>query len=191
MARVAWQNRDALPYAWKVLTRGVCDGCALGTTGLRDWTMDGVHLCMVRLELLRLNTMGALDVAALADVDALRAMSGQELRALGRLPFPMRRRRGEAGFVRVTWDELWADVGARWRSFAPERTALYLTSRGITNEVYFAAQKVMRYLGSANVDNSARLCHSPSTVGLKRTLGVSATTCSYTDFLVSSTRFRR
>ena len=54
MLRVAWRNRDNLPYAWRVLTRGVCDGCALGTSGVRDWTLDGVHLCLVRLELLRL-----------------------------------------------------------------------------------------------------------------------------------------
>ena len=38
---------------------------------------------------------------------------------------------------------------------------MFVTSRGITNEVYYVAQKVMRYLGSNNVDNSARLCHSP------------------------------
>ena len=43
---------------------GVCDGCALGTSGLSDWTMPGVHLCMVRLELMRLNTAPALDAVA-------------------------------------------------------------------------------------------------------------------------------
>src|SRR5262249_48603832 len=51
--------------------------------------------------------------------------------------------------------------------------------------VYYAAQKVMRWLGSNNVDNSARLCHSPSTSGLKSTLGVAATTCSYSDWFDS------
>src|SRR5262249_25044439 len=70
MARIAWENRDNLRYAWRVLTRGVCDGCALGTTGLRDWTIPGTHLCMVRLELLRLNTMPALDPARLRDAAA-------------------------------------------------------------------------------------------------------------------------
>ena len=63
MARVVWENRGHLPWAWRVLSQGVCDGCALGTSGLRDWTVDGVHLCMVRLELLRLNTLPALDPA--------------------------------------------------------------------------------------------------------------------------------
>ena len=56
MLRVAWENRGQLPFAWRILKHGVCDGCALGTAGLRDWTQDGVHLCMVRLELMRLNT---------------------------------------------------------------------------------------------------------------------------------------
>jgi len=34
MAGIAWRNRDNLGYAWKVLSRGVCDGCALGVAGL-------------------------------------------------------------------------------------------------------------------------------------------------------------
>ncbi len=182
MLRVLWANRDNLRYAWRVLTRGVCDGCALGTTGLKDWTIEGTHLCMVRLELLRLNTMGALDDALLSDAAKLRERSGAELRALGRISHPMRRRAGERGFTRVSFDDVWRDVGPRWRAAPPERVGMYLTSRGITNEVYYVAQKVMRLLGSNNVDNSARLCHSPSTAGLKSTVGVAATTCSYTDW---------
>ncbi|MBM3985877.1 MAG: formate dehydrogenase, partial [Planctomycetes bacterium] len=93
-----------------------------------------------------------------------------------------RRRRGEAGFTEVGWDEALADIGARWRAADPARTAMYVTSRGVTNETYYAAQKVMRWLGSNNVDNSARLCHSPSTAGLKSTIGVAASTCSYRDW---------
>src|SRR5437868_9722662 len=92
MARAAWENRDELPFAWRILRDGVCDGCALGTSGLSDWTLSGTHLCMVRLELMRLNTAPALDPARLANVDALRKLSSAELRALGRLPEPMIRR---------------------------------------------------------------------------------------------------
>src|SRR5262249_15827091 len=89
MLRVAWQNRDQPLFGWRILRDGVCDGCALGTTGLRDFTMKGVHLCMVRLNLLRLNTMPALDTHVLEDVSTLKQMKENELRALGRLPFPM------------------------------------------------------------------------------------------------------
>src|SRR5258705_511992 len=94
----------------------------------------------------------------------------------------MRRRRGERGFTRISFDELWSEVGPRWRACDPQRSAMYVTSRGITNEVYYTAQKVMRFLGSSHVDNSARLCHSPSSSALKSTIGVAATTCSYTDW---------
>lgn len=182
MMRIAWENRDNLGYAWKILNQGVCDGCALGTSGLKDWTIPDAHLCLVRLNLLRLNTMPALDAHKLADVAALKKLSSAELRALGRVPYPMRRRRGEAGFTRIAWDELWPEAGAQWRRYEPDRTYLFVTSRGVTNEVYYVAQKAMRYLGSNNVDNSARLCHSPSTAGLKSTVGVAATTCSYVDW---------
>ena len=185
MAKIAWENRDNLSYAWKVLSKGVCDGCALGTTGLKDWTVKGTHLCMVRLELLRLNTMGAMDIALLSDVSKLKQKSSKELRDLGRIPFPMRRKKGEKGFSRVSWEEVWEEVGEKWRSFDPDRTAMFVTSRGLTNENYYVAGKVMRYLGSPHVDNSARLCHSPSTAGLKATIGVAATTCSYKDWFKS------
>ena len=185
MARVAWENRDQLPYAWRILKQGTCDGCALGTSGLRDWTLDGIHLCMVRLELMRLNTMGALDPGRLADVAPLRGLSSKDLRALGRLPEPMIRRRGERGFRVVTWEEAYAAAAEKIEATDPERFAVYLTSRGIMNEHYYAAQKAARAMGTNHVDNSARLCHAASTVGMKRTVGYGATTCSYTDWIGS------
>src|SRR5579872_3032033 len=105
MAAIAWENRGELPFAWRILRDGVCDGCALGTSGLSDWTLEGTHLCMVRLELMRLNTAPALDPAILSDTASLASHSSAELRALGRLPEPMLRRRGERGFLVATWDE--------------------------------------------------------------------------------------
>jgi len=186
MARVIWENRDNLPYAWRILRHGVCDGCALGPRGLRDDAMPGVHLCLVRLKMLRINTMPALDPARLADAARLARMDGRALRELGRLPFPMLRRRGEPGFRRIPWDEAFALLGERLRAAGardPNRIAVYTTSRGLTNEVYYAAQKMARLLGTNNVDNAARLCHAASTVALKQTLGVGASTCSYTDWM--------
>lgn len=183
MLRVLWRNRDELPYAWRILRDGVCDGCALGTSGLRDWTMDGVHLCMVRLQLLRMNTMGALDPARLADVAALAGLDNRALRELGRLPVPMRRQHGEPGFTPISWDEALDEAAATVRGAARERLAFYLTSRGVTNETYYVAQKVARALGTNSVDNAARICHAPSTVALRQALGVAASTCSYADWL--------
>jgi molybdopterin-dependent oxidoreductase alpha subunit len=183
--RAAWENRDRLGYAWRILNEGACDGCALGTHGMRDWTVDGVHLCNVRLRLLRLNTIAELDPARLSDAAALRQLRARDLRELGRLPYPLLRRHGERGFTRVGWDAAIDLVAERITATAPDRNFLYLTSRGIPNETYYQAQKAMRAIGTNNVDNAARLCHAPSTVALKRSVGVGATTCSYADLIGS------
>src|SRR6266550_1215706 len=184
LLRTVWDNRHDLPYAWRILSKGVCDGCALGVAGFRDWTMDGVHLCTTRLDLLKLNTARALDSARLSHVRRL-PRSAAALRALGRLPFPMLRRRGEPGFRRIGWEEALDLVAARIRATTPERIGIYLTARGLTNETYYAAQKVARYLGTNNIDNAARVCHAPSTGALRKAIGVAATTCSYRDVIES------
>jgi molybdopterin-dependent oxidoreductase alpha subunit len=183
MARIAWENRDQWPFAWRILRNGVCDGCALGTSGLSDWTLAGTHLCMVRLELMRLNTAPALDSSMLANVAALSPVSSRSLRGLGRLPHPMMRRAGEAGFRQVSWDAALDRIADELRTADPRRFAMYLTSRGLTNEVYYAAQKFARFVGTNHVDNAARLCHAASTVAMKEMLGHGASTCSYVDWL--------
>ncbi|MGH7540433.1 MAG: FdhF/YdeP family oxidoreductase, partial [Gemmatimonadota bacterium] len=144
------------------------------------------HLCMVRLNLLRLNTMGSLDPDRLADVRALQGLAPHELRELGRLPCPMAWRRGEPGYRRISWDEAEEIAAGKIREVVardPDRLSFYLTSRGLANEVYFAFQKVARFLGTNNIDNSARLCHAPSTSGLQKTIGYGATTIPYTDWI--------
>jgi molybdopterin-dependent oxidoreductase alpha subunit len=185
VGRALWENRDRARYARRILSEGVCDGCALGTKGMRDWTIEGIHLCNIRLRLLRLNTMPAFDPRELADVESLRGRSSAELRGLGRLPAPMIRRRGDAGFTPIGWDEALDLAAERVRAAGPSRVGAYLTSRGTGNETYYAAQKALRAIGTNSIDNAARVCHSPSTFGLKEALGVAATTCSYTDWLES------
>ncbi|HVB07874.1 MAG TPA: FdhF/YdeP family oxidoreductase [Candidatus Acidoferrales bacterium] len=178
-----WENRDQLRYAWRILHDGCCDGCALGTTGMHDWTMKGIHLCALRLKLLRLNTMPAIDWHLLEDAEALRKTRTRHLSRLGRLSVPMLRHRGEKGFHRITWDEA-LDVAAKGiLATDPQRLAWFLTSRGPTNEAYYAQQKVARFFGTNHVDTSARICHAPSTAGLNETVGCAATTCSYSDWI--------
>jgi len=183
MLGVLWENKDNLPYAWKILKHGVCDGCSLGPYGLRDNVLDGVHLCMTRLKLLRLNTIGALDMAALSNVARLRSFDQERLRSLGRLPYPMIRRQGDAGFARISWEEAFDFACKAIRGTAPHQMAFFATSRGLTNEVYYVFQKLARVLGTNNVDLCSRLCHAASVSGLKATLGVGAPTCSLADFI--------
>ncbi|HSI15081.1 MAG TPA: FdhF/YdeP family oxidoreductase [Chthoniobacter sp.] len=182
MAKIVWENRDNLPYAWEVLSKGVCDGCALGVAGLHDWTVKGPHLCMTRLNLLRLNTMPELDHRLLADAGQMAQLDNQQLRKLGRLAYPMLRQHGDKGFRRISWDEALDLTAEKIRASDPQRVAFFVTSRGVTNEVYYMAQKAARFIGTNHIDNAARLCHSPSGAAMKATLGVAATTCSYSDW---------
>jgi molybdopterin-dependent oxidoreductase alpha subunit len=181
--RAIWLSRDKLLYAWKILNKGVCDGCALGTTGMKDWTVEGIHLCNVRLRLLQMNTMSAFDSSILEDISQLQHKTSAQLRDLGRLPYPMIRQRGEKGFHRVSWDEAMEVIANRICATTPNRLSFYITSRGTVNETYYAAQKAVRAMGTNNIDNAARICHSPSTAGLKAALGAAATTCSYKDWI--------
>ena len=173
MVRIAWENRDQLPFAWRILTRRRVRWLrARHHRAVKDWTLPGTHLCMVRLELLRLNTAPALDPAVLADVSRAgrpilggparpRPPAGADAAAARRARLPRR----SAGTTRST-------VAADGlRTTDPRRLAFYLTSRGITNEVYYAAQKAARFFGTNHVDNAARLCHAASTAAMKATLG--------------------
>ena len=192
MLEVAWENRGRWGYAWRILRDGVCDGCSLGPRGLRDDVIDGVHLCTTRLRLLRLNTMPAMAPETvsglLGDARRLQAMSQAELQALGRVPFPLLRRSGEAGFRRVSWAQalqVCAELGRGpdGRPLPAERQGWFCTSRGLGNEAYYVFQKAARLLGTNNVDLCARLCHAATVSGLSDTIGVGAPTCSLRDLI--------
>ena len=185
MAKIAWENRDNLAYAWRILNHGVCDGCSLGPRGLRDDVIAGVHLCMTRLRLLRLNTMGPIPEARLADLASLRALRNEQLHPLGRLPWPMIHRAGDDRLHRLSWDEALGIIAEELKHVPGERMGFYATSRGTTNETYYAFQKAARLMGSNHVDLCARLCHAASVSGLKDTLGVPAPTCSLRDLIGS------
>ncbi|WP_088035972.1 FdhF/YdeP family oxidoreductase [Evansella clarkii] len=182
--KTVWENKDNLGYATNIITKGVCDGCALGVSGLYDQTLTGPHICTTRLNVLRLNTMPAVKPEILhSDIDDLRKYSSTELRQLGRIPYPMIRRKGERKFSRLTWDDALDMIGDKMKQLDPKQYAFYLTSRGITNESYYVAGKVSRFLGTNNIDNASRICHSPSKTALKRSIGVGASTSNYQDWI--------
>jgi molybdopterin-dependent oxidoreductase alpha subunit len=182
--KVVWENKDNLGYATRILTKGVCDGCALGVAGLHDQTLKGPHICTTRLNILRLSTMQAIKPEILhSDIDELKKYDSTELRKLGRIPYPMIRRKGERKFSRLTWDEALDLIADKMKALDPKQYGFYLTSRGITNETYYVAGKVARFLGANNIDNSSRICHSPSKTAMKRSVGAGASTCNYQDWI--------
>lgn len=183
MMGVAWENRDNLQYAWNILQHGVCDGCSLGPRGLQDDVIEGTHLCMSRLKLLRNNTVGAFSEADVVDINYLRTRSNQQLREMGRIPYPFVYRKGERGFSRVTWEKALELIGERLSKISPQRQGYFATSKGLTNETYYTFTKTARLMGTNNVDFCARLCHAATVAGLSRTIGVGAPTISLSDLI--------
>jgi len=183
MLQVVWENRTQLPYAWKILNRGVCDGCSLGPRGLRDDVIEGTHLCLTRLKLLRLNTMPAIPDGRWEDIAALRRMTNAQLHQLGRLPYPLLYSKGARGFRRISWEEAAQKAGHALRELPPDRKGFFASSRGLTNEAYYTFQKLARISGTPHVDSCARLCHAASTAALKNSIGWGAATCSLKDFI--------
>lgn len=183
LLRVVWDNRRDLPRAWSILNHGVCDGCSLGSYGLRDQVLDGVHLCAARLKSLRVNTMPELDPAALSDITRMSALAPEELRTLGRLSHPMLRRKGERGFLRVTWQEALDVVCKALRDPAPHELGFLAGARGLTNEDYYVFQKLARALGTNNADLCLPANHGADLFALKTTLGQGAPTCSLSDLI--------
>jgi molybdopterin-dependent oxidoreductase alpha subunit len=183
MLRVLWHNRGRWRYSMRILQHGVCDGCSLGPRGLGDDVIPGVHLCLTRLGLLRLNTMGPIPDDALTDIRRLRALTNEQLHQLGRVPAPLVRRPGEPGFRKAAWEEALRLAAEALDRTDGERMAFFVSSRGLTNEAYYVLQKLARIAGTPNVDSCARLCHAASASGLKATLGWGAPTCSLSDMI--------
>ncbi len=182
--KIMWENKDNLNYAKNILTKGVCDGCALGVSGLQDQTLKGPHICTTRLNVLRLNTMPSMKEEIVhADIDELKKYSSKELRGLGRIPYPLIRRHGERKFSRIGWDEAMDMIAEKMKKLDPKQFGFYLTSRGITNESYYVAAKTSRFLGTNNIDNASRICHSPSKTALKRSVGIGASSSNYQDWI--------
>jgi formate dehydrogenase major subunit len=99
-----------------------------------------------------------------------------------RLKYPMKRVGDE--FVRISWDEA-LDMAAHGlarniKNNGPESVGFLASSR-CNNEEDYLMQKLARYLGSPNVDNCARLCHSPTVMGLGAVLGTGAMTNNLLD----------
>ncbi|MFL5817445.1 MAG: formate dehydrogenase subunit alpha [Conexibacter sp.] len=86
----------------------------------------------------------------------------------------------------ATWDEAIERIAAeltRIRSaHGPDAIAGLASSRA-TNEDCYAMQRMMRAaIGTNNIDNCSRVCHSPTSFALRKALGLSGATGSFSDF---------
>ncbi|HEX7289925.1 MAG TPA: formate dehydrogenase subunit alpha [Conexibacter sp.] len=86
----------------------------------------------------------------------------------------------------ASWDEalarIAAELGRIRAAHGPDAIAGLASSRA-TNEDCYAMQRMMRAaIGTNNIDNCSRVCHSPTSFALRTSLGLSGATGSFDDF---------
>lgn len=101
-----------------------------------------------------------------------------------RLTSPLIREHG--GFRLATWEEalhrITSELNRIKSQHGPDAIAGLASSRA-TNEDCYAMQRLMRAaVGTNNIDNCSRVCHSPTSYALRKAFGLSGATGSFSDF---------
>jgi formate dehydrogenase major subunit len=88
-------------------------------------------------------------------------------------------------FREITWDEALDVIEQRFKSIKQEHgpdALAFIASSKCTNEESYLMQKLARaVIGTNNVDNCARYCQNPATMGLQRTVGYGGDSGSISD----------
>lgn len=100
-----------------------------------------------------------------------------------RLRSPMIKRNGE--FEEVSWDEAYDYIQNKLEKIKSENGPDFIagiSSSRCTNEENYLMQKFIRaVIGTNNIDGCARVCHSPTALGMQRVYGTGAATNSIED----------
>ena len=135
-----WSSRRHLGFAWDVMRHGVCGDCDLGSLGSRDEIAAGRHVCERRWRGLPRWTLDAFDLGSLPDLYRLDTATRDELQALGRLPEPLLRRRGDPAFSPVAWEDALKLIATRIR--AAGRWGVAVGGAELSNEAAFALARL-------------------------------------------------
>ncbi len=104
------------------------------------------------------------------------------LEGQGRLTHPLRYDRGSDRYVPVSWEDAFADIGARMRGYEDPNQVEFYTSGRASNEAAFMFQLFARTYGTNNFPDCSNMCHEPTSVGLPQSIGVGKGTVSLEDF---------
>ena len=121
------------------------------------------------------------DFFAAHTVAELLSWPDHDLEEAGRLTEPMKYDPQSDKYVPVGWDEAFADIGAKLRSFAPKETVFYASGRASLETAYMYALMARLY-GCNNLPDSSNMCHESTSVALPPTIGIPVGTVVIEDF---------
>lgn len=117
------------------------------------------------------------------------ACSDFELENQGRLTHPLVFDAASDRYVPIAWPDAFALIGRELRKLASPNEALFYTSGRTSNEAAFLYQLFVREFGTNNFPDCSNMCHEPSGLALKRTIGVGKGTVTLDDFSVCDAIF--
>ncbi|MFQ5645615.1 MAG: formate dehydrogenase subunit alpha [bacterium] len=98
-----------------------------------------------------------------------------------RIKTPLIKKNGK--FVKATWDQAYDLIAKRFTEIkeehGPDSLGVFTSSRSINEDNYLLTKLARAVFGTNNVDNCARVCHSPTVAGLTAVYGSGAATNSF------------
>jgi len=104
-----------------------------------------------------------------------------------RLTKPLIKKDGK--FVEATWDEAYALIAQKFKSYKPDEIAVLSSARTSNEENYLLMKLARGVFKTKHIDHCARLCHSSTVAGLAASFGSGAMTNSILDIAESKCIF--
>ncbi len=114
-------------------------------------------------------------------VSELLTWSDYDLENEGRLTHPMRYDAGADRYVPVSWEDAFADIGAKLQFYEPKSVVFYASGRA-SLETSFMYQLLARLYGNNNLPDSSNMCHETTSVALPQSIGTPVGTVLLDDF---------
>jgi molybdopterin-dependent oxidoreductase alpha subunit len=114
-------------------------------------------------------------------VSELLGWEDYDLENEGRLTHPMRYDAASDRYVPVSWEEAFADIGARLKSYDRESVVFYASGRA-SLETSYMYQLLARLYGNNNLPDSSNMCHETTSVALPQSIGTPVGTVLLEDY---------
>lgn len=114
-------------------------------------------------------------------VSELLGWSDYDLENEGRLTHPMRYDAGSDKYLPVSWEETFADIGAKLQFYEPKSVVFYASGRA-SLETSYMYQLLARLYGNNNLPDSSNMCHETTSVALPQSIGTPVGTVLLEDY---------